>query len=553
MKKWLLVLLIMFMSVDLNAGVTEKKRPTIYREYFGVPDGSVAQMFLDGVEVTSKCSITPTRIEYIPDEDLSIGEHTVRVEVTTPEGKIHKVEWNFTVDPNAKVAKPKVKFLSPTPKNNSKLPFGATLDINLELSDDKGIDLKNIMILVMRGKKILHKVKKFQMQVTEGSLEAATKVSITVVNLALDPGRIMVKVIAQDLDKNPIEDAWVSFIVKPKKLSVEAFNVNLVEKGNVGLNVSGTATSKRVQITVKGEASEYTVSVAAGGRFDYLIQKKYLPPADRWHIVARDGEDFLLQDIACPKSWTKLKIVESKKEKIDKAKINKAKFSSSKLLSIKRLPDLLPAAPVLLEGKAPKASSLYLKLSNGDSQTFTADDKGHFKQWLRLKREGKLTGILFLKGSEEKLSFEITVDASAPQIQNVTVNGARLSDNRQELVFKIKDSISGWKKKKIELKLDGKSWRPKLRKSGDQLNVSLTHLKKVGKHVVEITAEDLVGNRSTALRLSFEIKDLVRGLGAKILEKEKKEKEKKEKEKKVKKEKEKKKKEEKEKKDKEKN
>ncbi len=101
------------------AGVTRERRPEIYLEY-GSRDAAISKVtfVVDGVDVSDKAKVGPSRASYTPTDDLSIGEHHVEVTVSDEKGRVRTKKWSFTVDPNAKDAEPPViEFAGPTPAN----------------------------------------------------------------------------------------------------------------------------------------------------------------------------------------------------------------------------------------------------------------------------------------------------------------------------------------------------------------------------------------------------------------------------------------------------
>ncbi len=84
-----------------GASTGEELRPVISAEYSdasGIDTESI-KLYLDNTDITVDANITESKITYIPDDDLSIGNHKTRLEVSdnapTPQTAI--VEWNFYV------------------------------------------------------------------------------------------------------------------------------------------------------------------------------------------------------------------------------------------------------------------------------------------------------------------------------------------------------------------------------------------------------------------------------------------------------------------------
>ncbi|WIV12089.1 CehA/McbA family metallohydrolase [Proteiniborus sp. MB09-C3] len=76
-------------------------RPEISAEYSDTSgiDVSSIKLYLDGIDITAEADITESKITYVPKTDLSIGNHTAKLEVSdmasVPQKSI--VEWGFYV------------------------------------------------------------------------------------------------------------------------------------------------------------------------------------------------------------------------------------------------------------------------------------------------------------------------------------------------------------------------------------------------------------------------------------------------------------------------
>ena len=112
----------MLLATAAFAGVTRERRPEIWLEY-GSRDAAISKVTftVDGVDVSEKAKIGPSKASYTPSDDLAIGEHKVEVTVADEKGRVRTKKWSFTVDPNAKDAEPPViEFAGATPTNGDR-------------------------------------------------------------------------------------------------------------------------------------------------------------------------------------------------------------------------------------------------------------------------------------------------------------------------------------------------------------------------------------------------------------------------------------------------
>lgn len=79
----------------------DNQRPEIgadYRDASGISLESI-RLYVDGIDVTGKASITESRISYTPEANLEMGQHMVKLEVRdkAENSNLSVVEWNFYV------------------------------------------------------------------------------------------------------------------------------------------------------------------------------------------------------------------------------------------------------------------------------------------------------------------------------------------------------------------------------------------------------------------------------------------------------------------------
>ncbi len=78
---------------------TTETKPTIsakYEDPSGI-DVSSVKLYVDGIDVTSKATVTESQVTYTPEKDLSTGTHTVKVTVADIYGNTAEKEWSFTI------------------------------------------------------------------------------------------------------------------------------------------------------------------------------------------------------------------------------------------------------------------------------------------------------------------------------------------------------------------------------------------------------------------------------------------------------------------------
>ena len=113
-----------------------------YRDFISRIDAESPRLFLNGVEMTSKCTVTSRKISLTPSKPLSAGEHQVEVQVKNKDGFLSRSIWSFSVEPTTVISsletKPNTFQLAQNYPNpfNPKTVIGYSLPVNthVELS-----------------------------------------------------------------------------------------------------------------------------------------------------------------------------------------------------------------------------------------------------------------------------------------------------------------------------------------------------------------------------------------------------------------------------------
>lgn len=143
-----------------RAGVTTERRPEIFCEFSSresAIDVERVRIFVDDRDVTAQAQVANWRVSYTPAEDLTVGDHHVRVVVYDEAGNRRVKTWSFTVDPEARdTAGPVIRFEPPTPGNGEVLSGagasdgGARVEVRFDDAGGVGLDPSTVSLFLSR-------------------------------------------------------------------------------------------------------------------------------------------------------------------------------------------------------------------------------------------------------------------------------------------------------------------------------------------------------------------------------------------------------------------
>jgi len=112
-----------------------------YRDFISRIDGESPRLFLNGVEMTSHCTISSRKISLMPSKPLSPGEHQVEVQVKNQDGYLSRYRWTFSVEPTTVISAIETKPNEFHLAQNYPNPFNPTTAISYKLLALSNVDL----------------------------------------------------------------------------------------------------------------------------------------------------------------------------------------------------------------------------------------------------------------------------------------------------------------------------------------------------------------------------------------------------------------------------
>jgi hypothetical protein len=84
-----------------NGSQVNNARPTITAGFGTRVNTNSARLYVDGLDVTSASRIQNNRLTYVPNNDLSQGNHSISAQATDTQGRAVRRDWNFQVSSNS--------------------------------------------------------------------------------------------------------------------------------------------------------------------------------------------------------------------------------------------------------------------------------------------------------------------------------------------------------------------------------------------------------------------------------------------------------------------